>query len=347
MKRWIDVAPLDWFYRDVLDATRLFTDSTGKNPIINGMFYNGFESGFGRVVKRFITIEGQREFLIPEYNYHVDNPMYVNVNGIDIIPESIETGKVTLSTPLSAGIEVVCIAYGKVAYRQEGCVTTPFTSCSDVQAPYADLKNSATYKFSLSYPVETCSVLGVKLKRILVEMYSSDDADKKITEAIGWRRDVFVVHKGRVYLPAMYNGFPAKVGYNYMDKGVVKHTTETVLVEASCVKYNDRFFPNVRLRRAEFFVFMSRIRENFYNRFTDRQYIQNPAPQRYIADKREWSDEWYAPDVLSTLDEKFLDGCYVFPLYEDDKFEPEECVTRAEAVTYLNRFIEWSIERFR
>jgi hypothetical protein len=347
MRRWVDVGPLDWFYRDVEDATRLFTDGKGTDPVVSGMYYNVFEPEHGRVVKRFITVEGQQEFLIPEYKYHPENPMYVLVNGVEVKPESVEDGKVTMSNPMSAGIEVVCIAFGKPKLARIGCVDSPVTGCSEPRSPYADLKNKSSYVFSFSYPVETCSVLGVKLKRMIVDVFPGDDPDEKITQAIGFKRDVFVIHDGRVYLPYQYNGFPAKVGYNYIDRGVVKSTTETVIVQSPCVHYNDRFFPDVRLRRSEFFVFLNKIRKNLYNRFTDREYKSNIKSQRYIADRHEWNDEWYAEDLLDILDEKYLDGCYVFPLYEDDRFEPEECITRAETVTYLHRFIEWAVEKFR
>ncbi|MBD8498888.1 hypothetical protein [Paenibacillus arenosi] len=347
MKRWIDVDPLDWFYRDVLEIDRLFTDETENYSIVDGISYNMFERGYERIVKRFITVENQKEFLIPNYKYHADNPMYVCINGIDVVPEEVQDGKVILSAPLSAGMEVVCIAYGKVAYRQEGCVKRPDTGCSQDVAPHADLKHKANYQANLKYRTETCTVLGVKLKKRLVEVKAGEDPDKKITQAIGFKRDIFVVHKGRVYLPAKYDGFPAKIGYNYYGKGAVRYTVETVIVESPCVKYNDRFFPSTRLRRSEFFTLISRMRANLYNRFTDHSYQHNPSPKRPITDKDEWIRRWYGADVAATLDERYMDGCYVFPLYEDGKFEPEECVTRAEAVTYLNRFIEWAIEKFR
>jgi len=346
LKRWIDVDALDWFYRDTLDITRLKVDADGSD-VLQGMTYNVFEKGQERIVKRFITVEGQKEFLVPEYTYHSENPVYVLVNGVEVVPESIETGKVTLSNPVSAGIEVVCIAYGTPAYKREGCMDTPYEGCSDDHHPYAELKHKSTYFFSQNYPPETCTVLGIKLKRLIVHIADSDDARKKIRKALGFQRDKFVIHKGIVYLPYQYNGFPAVVGYNAKINGVAKRTVETVIVESSCVRLNDRLFPNVRFRRGEFFGLLYNLLANIHHRFTDSKMTLNPSPARYIADGADLDSHWYGKQVRTLFDEKFLDGCYVFPLYIDDKFEGQECMTRAEAVTYLRRFIEWITEKYR
>jgi hypothetical protein len=347
MKRWIDVDPLDWFYRDTLEISRLKTDETGDNNVVSGMSYNVFETGFERVVKRFVTIDGQKEFLVPKYTYHADNPMFVIVNGIEIIPEKVETGMVTLTNPLSAGIEVVCVAYGKPEIKKVGCVDSPYTGCSDFSLPSADLKYKSTYFFNMSFPPETCVVLGTKLKRVIVKVNAGEDADNKIRDVVDTDRDVFVIHKGKVYLPYQYDGFPAVIGYNATINGVNRRTQETVVVESNCVNLNDRFFPDVRLRRYEFFALMSRMVENLHNRYTDHKFEYNPTPTRSIADASGFSSRWYNSAILTLLNEKFHDGCYVFPLYADDKFEPEECITRAESVTYLHRMVEWITEKYR
>lgn len=347
MKRWIDVDPLDWFYRDTLEITRLKTDGTGNVDVLSGMTYNVFKTGYERMVKRFVTVNGQQEFLVPDYKYHADNPMFVMINGVEVLPEKIEDGKVTMSNPLSAGIEVVCVAYGIPDRKDIGCLNTPYNGTSDYRMPHGTLKYATTYKFSLSNPPESCTVLGVKLKRMIVTVGAGSDAGVVIRNAIGFQRDVFVIHKGEVYLPYMYNGFPATIGYNAKINGVNRRTSETVIVESGRVTYNDRFFGDVRIRRGDFFALMSRIYENLHNRYTDRAFAYNSTPMRDIADKADIQANWYRNDVLTLLDEKYHDGCYVFPLYTDDKFEPEACITRAEAVTYLNRFIEWITEKYR
>ncbi|WP_434750848.1 S-layer homology domain-containing protein [Paenibacillus amylolyticus] len=347
MKRWIDVDPLDWYYRDTLEITRLRTDLTGDVEVLSGMTYNVFKEGYERMVKRFVTVSGQQEFLVPDYKYHVNNPVFVIVNGVEVLPEKVENGKVTMTNPLSAGIEVVVIAYGIPDRKDIGCVNTPYNESGDYRMPHATLKYASTYHFSYSNQPESCTVLGVKLKRLLVTVGAGSDAGVVIRNAIGFQRDVFVIHKGEVYLPYMYNGFPAVIGYNAVIKKVSRRTSETVVVESGRVTYNDRFFGDVRIRRGDFFALMSRIYENLHNRYTDRVFTYNDTPLRPIVDKDVILSKWYSNDVLTLLDEKFHDGCYVFPLYEDGKFEPEACITRAEAVTFLNRLIEWITEKYR
>ncbi|MWV43096.1 hypothetical protein GRF59_05585 [Paenibacillus sp. HJL G12] len=326
--------------------TRLKIDADGTD-VLQGMTYNVFETGQGRIVKRFITVEGQQEFLIPEYNYSAKNPVYIIVNGVEVVPESIETGKITLTNPLSSGIEVVCIAYGNPAMKRDGCLDTPYEGCSNYHHPYAALKHKDTYFFSLNHAPETCTVLGVKLKRLIVNIKAGDDVTTEIRNALGFQRDKFVIHEGIVYLPYQYNGFPAVIGYNANINGVNKRTVETVIVESTCVRLNDRLFPNVNLRRGEFFGLLYNLLSNLHNRYTDTKLELNPSPQRNIADGASLDSKWYAKQVRTLFDEKFMDGCYVFPLYADDKFEGQECMTRAEAVTYLNRFIEWVTEKYR
>lgn len=347
MKRWIDVDPLDWFYRDTLVATRLKTDATGEVDVLAGMTYNKFVDGYERMIKRFVTIEGQQEFLVPDYKYHADNPLFVLVGGIEIMPEKVETGKVTMSNPMTAGIEVLCVAYGRPEMKRIGCLDTPYTGCSDFRLPSAELKHKSTYFFSMNYKPETCTVMGIKLKRKIITIQTGEDADLKIRNAVNFKRDVFVIHKGKVYLPYMYNGFPAVVGYNAKINGVNRRTVETVMVDSSCIALNDRFFPSVRIRRGDFFALMGRLYENLHNRYTDRAFSYNISPDRVIVDRADIEANWYKNDVLTLLNERFHDGCFVFPLYADDKFEPEACITRAEAVTYLNRFIEWITEKYR
>ncbi|MEK4428780.1 hypothetical protein MHB54_05905 [Paenibacillus sp. FSL M7-0802] len=349
MERWIDVDPLDWYYRDILDATRLSLDAHGENSFIEGISYDIFEKGYERIVKRFITVDGQLEFPIPGYQVNAENPIFVLVSGVQVQPEKVENGKVTMSNPLSGGLEIVCIAYGKPAYKQEGCVNGPYsgTAESSISLPSATLSMAANYQAKTKYQPETVTVLGTKLKRLLVEIKTGEDPKTSIKNAVGFRQDVFVIHKGEVYLPFSYNGFPATVGYNYWAPGGVKFKQETVIVSTTHARYNDRFFPNVRMKRAQFLVFLQRIRMNIYNRYTDRVFERNTYSLRNIQDRSSFSGKWYEQDVVDLMGEQFLDGCYVFPLYENNTLEPEECITRAEAVVFLNRFIEWAIERFR
>jgi hypothetical protein len=189
-----------------------------------------------------------------------------------------------------------------------------------------------------------------KLKRVNVTLLPNETVDQALKRVIGYKRDLFTIIGGVLYTSFNLNQFPVYVNYNYKAGAAVKYRQrEKVVPKSTCPAYNDVFFPGITVYRSEFFSLLQRMRKNLYNRYTDRGYVANDVTntERFIRDKADIVGKWYAEDVLNILDEKFQDGCYVFPLYEDDTFKPEVCVTRAEAVVYLHRFIEWALERFR
>lgn len=358
MRRWIDVNPTDWFYRDVLEAGRIRLDMDGEQEFIAGIGYNMFEGQKGRIVKRFVTVDGQKEFIVPGYTPSPTNPIFVIVGGVEITPEKVEKDKVILSNPLSGGIEVILVSYGSPKTQTLGCRKNyPATVCPYESAmhPSAEFKHKAQWiDFFLNSQVnlrkpESVSVMGQKLRIIYLNTYAGTPYLSMVKQAIGYKRDVAVIHNGTVYVPFIYNDFPVQVTYNYYDEagGIMKQATETVIPHSECAIYNDRFFPNVTMLRSEFFSLLQRLRISIYNRYTDKPFQITSSQTRSISDRSSIIGKWYANDVLDILEEKYLDGCYVFPLYEDGRFEPEECITRAEVVTYLNRFIEWAIEKFR
>ncbi|KJD47068.1 hypothetical protein [Paenibacillus terrae] len=349
MKRWIDVDPLDWFYRDMLDMARLGLDARNEHSFIEGMPYDTFEQGHERIVKRFVTFDGQQEFAIPGYQMHIENPVFVFVAGVQVQPERMENEKITMPHPLSGGLEVVCIAYGRPAYQGDGCVQKPYmdTDESLITLPSATLSMAADYQSQTKYQPETVTVLGTKLKRLPVKIQSEEDPREVIKKAFEFRQDAFVIHQGIVYLPFNYNGFPATVGYNYREAGSVQFKQETVVVSTAHARYHDRFFPNVRMKRAQFLILLQQMRVDIYNRYTDRGLESNMYPPRTLQDRSSFSGQWYEQDVMDLMSEQFLDESYVFPLYENNMLEPEKCITRAEAVVFLNRFIEWALEKFR
>lgn len=254
-----------------------------------------------------------------------------------------------MSHPLSSGLEVVCIAYGRPAYQEDGCVHRPYveTDESAISLPSATLPMAADDQTQTKYQPETVTVLGTKLKRLSVKIQSEEEPKEVIKKAFGFRQDVFAIHRGIVYLPFNYNGFPVTVGYNYREAGSVQFKQETVVVNTDHPRYHDRFFPNVHMKRAQFLVLLQQIRVDIYNRYTDRGLESSTYPPRTLLDRSSFSGQWYEQDVMDLVSEQFLDGSYVFPLYENNMLEPEKCITRAEAVVFLNRFIEWALEKFR
>lgn len=349
MKRWIDVDPLDWFYRDILDMARSGLDAPSEHSFIEGLPYDTFEPGHERMIKRYVTFDGQQEFAIPGYQVHIENPVFVLIDEVQVQPEKVENEKITMPNPLPGGLEAVCIAYGRPAYREDGCVQGPYVEKDEsaISLPSAALSMAADYQSQAKYQPETVTVLGTKLKRLPVQILTEEVPSEAIKKAFGFRQDVFAIHQGIVYLPFNYNGFTAIVGYNYRDAGRVQFKQETVIASTAHARYHDRFFPDVRIKRAQFLVLLQQMRMDIYNRYTDHGLESSAYPQRTIKDRSTFSGQWYEQNVMDLMSEQFLDGSCVFPLYENNMLEPEKCITRAEAVVFLNRFIEWALEKFR
>lgn len=345
MLQWIDVSPYDWFYRDVLDASRLILDPNDNKTLFESIPYNAFKPGKERIVKSYISTENQIEFPLPGYTPSDDNPVYCYVDGVPVQVET-DKDKVFLPNPISAGLEVIVIAMGEPAYRQEGCQYTPYTIHDGVY-PSVELKNKSEYVFDINFHLnEVATALGRKLKRIDLGLFPGQSVQEAMKEKVGYRRNMFTIVNGVLYTSYELWNIPITVEYNYRGpNGQIMHTSEKVIPTSPAVRWNDRFFPDVTLLRAEFMSLLQRIRKNLYNRFTDRVHKPVINNERNIKDIP--MDKWYSEDLLDILNEKYLDGCYVFPLYEDGTFNPEGCITRAEAVTYLHRFIEWALERFR
>lgn len=342
---WIDVNPYDWFYRDVLDASRLYLDADEETSLFDSIAYNKFVPGKERIVRSYISTEHQIEFDLPGYTPSDDNPVYCYVDGVPVRVET-DRDKVYLPNPISAGQEVVIMAMGVPEYEEVGCKKTPVLIHRGIY-PSADLMNKNNYTFHPNYSLnETATALGRKLRRVYVERYPGESIQDALHRQIGYKRDVFTIVDGVLYTSFEYWNVPVTVEYNYHGpNGQVLHTVERVIPTSEIVGWNDRFFPDVTMSRAEFMVLLQRIRKNLYLRFTDREYVPFITNERGIPDID--TSAWWADDVLDILNEKYLDGCYVFPLYADGTFNPDGCITRAEAVTYLHRFIEWALERFR
>lgn len=345
MLQWVDVSPYAWYYRDVLDASRLRLDPNDNKTLFESIPYNAFKPGKGRIVKSYISTENQIEFPLPGYVPSDDNPVYCYVEGVPVQVET-DKDKVFLPNPISAGLEVVVMAMGVPDLRQEGCHLTPYMVHPGTY-PSAELKHKAEYVFNINYHLnEVATALGRKLRRIDLNLNPGEPVQDAMRAKVGYDRNVFTIVNGVLYTSFELWNIPITVEYNYRGaNGQIMHTSEKVIPTSQIVGWNDRFFPDVTLLRAEFMALLQRIRKNLYNRFTDRVYEPVLNNERNIKDIP--LDKWYSEDLLDILNEKYLDGCYVFPLYEDNTFNPEGCITRAEAVTYLHRFIEWALERFR
>lgn len=355
-KRWLDVNPKDWFYRSVLEADRIFLDKKREETLFSDKLYNKFITGKSRKVYNYTTTSGQTKFKISGYKPDSRETVIIYVDGVPYPPSKLEKDYVHVGFPM-AGNKQVSIYLSGIVKMHEGdhtpanCQTYPLIDSCSPAYPSKKLEMQKKYVFDVRYSLNEVAVcMGKKLKRVNVDKANNESVQAALTRTIGNRPDCFTIIGGVLYVSYNLNQFPVYVNYNYKSGAVIKNRQkEKVVPSTKCARYSDRFFPDITVSRGEFFSLLQRMRKNLYNKYTDRGYQQNNPnkTERYISDRNKINGKWYAADVLNILDEKFNDGCYVFPLYEDNSFQPEVCVTRAEAIVYLHRFSEWAIERFR
>ena len=360
--KWIDVEPSDWFYRSVVEADRIYLDIDRKETLMGGMLYSHLDKS--RVVDIFTSKEGQKKFEsegIEKYG----GVHFVYVDGVKMEPSKVEDGIVHLPNPIAGGKEVIVYQSGKPQMKKESCYPDQekcvkgeckhypvrIWGC-DGQYPSADLSRKGDYVFDLYYSLNEMAVsVGSKLKRKNVQVREDEDLGDALERVLGHEHNVFTIIDGVIYTSWNLKKFPVYVNYNYYDSedGRVHNMQgERVIPDGACNLFSDRFFPYIEMTREEFVLELQKMRMNFYHRFTDKEYGKtvNSISKRKIEDKGDlhWD---YGDSVLDMLDEQYLDGCYVIPLYEDDTFEPKTCITRAEVIVFLNRFVEWALERFR
>lgn len=353
LKRWLDVDPFDWYYRNVVESQRLYMDAERTKSLIEGKTYNKFVTGHERKVHVLTSTENQTKFEIQGYKPHNQEGVYVYIDGVPAPVTKKEDNYIHIGQPIAGGLEVVIFLTGVVdSYMtNDQCQTLVLQRGCAITYPRIELERKDDYVFDFKYSLNEYAVcMGKNLRRITVDIRANEPLEDALKRTFGMTHDCYTILDGVLYVSYNLNGFPVYVNYNYDDGGTIKNRMrEKAVPESDCSIYNDMFFPNVTMTRAEFFTILYRMGENFYNRYTDNGYTPNTInnTERYIRDRGNIVGKWYDLFVLNILDEKFLDGCYVFPLYEDDTFDPNGCVTRAEAVTYLHRFIEWALERFR
>lgn len=355
-KRWIDVKPTDWYYRSLLEAERIYIDDNREENFLIPKYYNKFITGKSRKVYNFKTKEGQTSFKIAGYKPDSREVVLVYIDGVPIEPSKLVKDYVYIGYPLSAGKYVSVFLSGVVDMHKgdgtiEDCQTYPLLDTTKPIHPKKAVEKKEDHIFNAGYLTKEKAVcMGKVLKRINVEPYAVETDDMAVRRAIADKDDCYTILNGVLYVSYNLNGFPVSVSYNYKKGALIKYRKYELLVPTSTkVQYDDRFFPTITVSRGEFFAQLQNLRKNLYERFTDRPYVSNHIDtlSRDISDRDKIIGKWYDIDVLNILEEKFLDGCYVFPLYDDDTFLPEVCVTRAECVVYMHRFIEWASERFR
>lgn len=348
MLKWTDVLPYHWYYRYVLEADRIKLQPDSDEGLFTGIPYNVFVEGRERIVQSYTSTENQSVFPIPGYTASADNPLYVYIESARTEPSIVENGKFTLGAPISAGLRVTAFNAGVPLLGTNPLDPVTYTRPSInglASYPSYRLHEASDYTFD-PLKGEKCIVLGRSYRKIAVDVRAGETAQAAVGRVFDHEDHLFTIIDGTLYTSYSAKDYPAYVEYSFKDaSGAVVYKGEDVIPTAGYVNYTDRFFPDSRHLRSEFFTILHKITSNLYYRFTDAGPSFSTFNERAIPDME--ADAWYYDAAMSVLNEKYSDGCYVFPLYDDGTFQPNNAITRAETVMFLNRLIEWTSERFR
>lgn len=466
MLNWIDVNEGDWFYDEIVEASRIELED--GEPFIKGIPYTEFEIGAPFIYEEKVAGAGQKVFTLDiVIEPTPDNPLFVYIDGVQTVYKDVRNPG---TTPITTEVELyyapkegAIVSFASFGIPKVDDFTgKPVSPISTPEYPSYFLSDGANYyydKFSRKYN-EYLYAFGKALKRADVPdidwgvMEGNEVAEKYI----GLNTDIYCVAPwGKVFLPYNLNNVTCKFVYTVNENGFISQKSVDFKPTSSSVWYNNRFFPNAKISRAEAFVLIDRLRKTFYSRFTDLDaptyeldqtivayqgqkvfklngtypagkgildvevngvnkdvgvdYIEvdnhtveftyplyegdevrfsfsNDVSTRfqdvgyltsiYNQDTGEFitvdgrvSNSWWSPHVLAMEQETFEDGEYLiqgiditkfrdgYPVvdsyYEpvpgvDDPqkyFMPNTLLTRAQAVTFLNRFRKWCIERFK
>lgn len=289
MSKWIDVAPNDWFYKDVIEASNIKMED-GRD-LISGIPYGGFEENAPYVYEEHVANGGQTEFIISSViEPRPENPLYVYIDGTQTVfksAELVEGGtKVTLYSSPRQGAIVSFASFGIPKVNNYGKPSYPSVP---VQYPSYQLSKGSAYVYDrfASRVREYVYAFGRQLKRVDVSdtewASASNNLQKLLSEKIGYENDLYCVSpSGVVYLPYNLNNVTCKMVYGYM-QGYIIATSETFKPQSPSVLFTNRFFPYALITRAEAFTLINRLRITFYRRYTDSKPPSHIMEEEFVA----------------------------------------------------------------
>ncbi|MBO9598582.1 MAG: hypothetical protein J7559_12300 [Cohnella sp.] len=287
MKTFVDVTERDWFYEDITEAANTFLED--GTPLISSIPYSTFQEGAPYLYEEQTAIDKQSYFHLGVLvEPSVDNPLYVYIDGVQTIYKALYTndeGKtdVEFYYGIKGGSTVAFVSIGKPEVDRFG---RPNLNAG-YSYPQKTLDYGATYyydPFSRQFQ-EYCFAFGRKLKRLTIAdaVWLSTAEDDVAAACIGDRQDVYCVSplSGKLFLPFNLNGVSITFQYASLENGAVMIRGGTFRASAptGAVAFNNRFFPNAHMTRAEAFHLIEKLRRSFYQRFTD-----SPVPSAHFDD---------------------------------------------------------------
>lgn len=297
MYSWIDVTPDDWFYNEVMEATNYVMENGER--FVQGITYNVFKDGAPYVYEEMKAVKGQTSYTINKYFVpSPDNPLYVYVDGVQTLYQSVNpdsssgTTTVTLYAPINnegSILSFVCYGiplvdrFGKPVYNGD---PAPYPSYT---LNFGGQEGTYVYNpFSNTY-LEYLSAFGRNLRRAHIddsEWINASDPNDVAAKYIGLSTDVYCVNPftHTLYVPYNLNGVTCHFVYNFRDQyGVIKKLQGDFKPTSPNVLFNNRFFPNALITRAEAITLINKLRKSFYQRFTDMDAPTNVLDQTIIA----------------------------------------------------------------
>jgi hypothetical protein len=278
MRQWLDVLPGDWFYNEVMEASNYLLED--GDPLISGFSYNRFSAP--KVYEEFEGDGGRVEFTLtlPEdVEPSTSNPLYVYVDGVQTIYKAVTGTAVTLYAPPRAGSRVTVMMQGKPWVDVNG---RPEIVAPGVY-PSKDLDNASSYYWNPldGRHLEYCYAYGKALRRapIPVDEWNVSDPQALVEKYIGSATDMYAISPsshpyapGRLFLSMNLNNVTCSLIYysKESDGTIVKRGGEFAATSPMPL-WNDRYFPDARITRAEAYALICRMRDSFYSRFTDTE----------------------------------------------------------------------------
>lgn len=291
MNRWVDVTERDWFFPEVTEASSILLED--GEPLVTSLMYNSFMADAPYLYQELTGVEGQKVFtLTQKITPTAANPLYVFVDGVQTVYKSVTdngTSKsdVELYAAPRPGAIVSFSILGKPAVDRFG--KPAITGNPQYPSHYLDHGDTYYYEpFSRQYN-EYLYAYGRPLRRLFVPDAQWDVSTGQGLAAmfIGNQSDAYIVSPARfggcIYLPYNLNGVTCKFTYNSMEDGVIKMRGGSFKGTAGTVLYNNRFFPNAYITRAEAFTLIDRMRQTLYSRFTDKDAPGNENEQQFIS----------------------------------------------------------------
>lgn len=292
MQRWVDVNERDWFFNEIMEASSIVLED-GK-PFVESLGYNAYEEGKPYIYEEQDGVEGKTTFTLSlKITPTGENPLYVYIDGIQTIYREVrDNASGTSDVEFYAAPPAGCIvSFGSIGVPVTDRFGKPSFSGPAVAHPYHALDYGATYyyePFSRQYQ-EYLYAFGRALKRVSPpdEEWDVSTYEGMADKYIGEKQDVYIVspakHGGVIYMPYNLNGVTCKFTYNSMEDGVITMRGGEFRATAPNVLFNNRFFPNALITRAEAFTLIDRLRKTFYSRFTDQDAPSTNFEEMYVA----------------------------------------------------------------